>query len=158
MELRPPTFDDLPGLLALNNAHAVELSEQSEAEFAELVSVAWRVRSVDDAAGMCIAFDQDTKRDTQNLSWFRERFDKFTYVDRVVVDPDARGKGLARLFYADVIAAARAEGHTLLCAEINLDPPNPASDAFHAAQGFEAIGQAELDGKGKTVRYFKLPL
>lgn len=158
MQLLSPTAADLPGLLALNNAHAVDLAEETEASFAELVSVAWRVRSVAGSAGLCIALDQDSKRDSQNLNWFRDRFDRFGYIDRVVVDPSVRGRGLARRFYTDVIAAARAEGHTLLCAEINLDPPNPVSDAFHAAMGFRPVGEAALVDRGKTVRYFTLRL
>ncbi|ADD45424.1 GNAT family N-acetyltransferase [Stackebrandtia nassauensis] len=156
MKLRLPTLDDLPGLLALNNAHAVELAPETDESFGELVSVAWRVRAVDEAAGMCIAFDQDTDRDSENLNWFRARYERFAYVDRIVVDPKSRGLGLARRFYEDVIEAARAEGHTLLCAEVNLDPPNPASDAFHAAMGFEAVGQAKLGTRDKSVRYFTL--
>jgi hypothetical protein len=38
--------------------------------------------------------------------------------------------------------------------EVNADPPNPASDAFHAALGFAAVGSAANHGGGKTVRYF----
>ena len=158
MELRKPGFTDLPGLLALNNAHALELAEETGESFAQLLSIAWRVRSAADAAGMCIAFDQDTERDSQNLNWFRERFDRFAYIDRVVVDPKSRGKGLAKRFYNDVIDAARQQGHTLLCAEVNFEPPNPASDAFHASMGFEPIGTAKLDDRDKTVQYFTLQL
>ena len=36
--------------------------------------------------------------------------------------------------------------------EVNSDPPNPASDVFHAAMGFSVTGEALLDN-GKTVRY-----
>ena len=31
--------------------------------------------------------------------------------------------------------------------------PNPASDAFHAAQGFAEVGQAAIHQGSKTVRY-----
>ena len=37
--------------------------------------------------------------------------------------------------------------------EVNAEPPNPASDAFHAALGFTEVGQATLN-RGKVVRYF----
>lgn len=158
MELRSPEHVEIPGLLALNNAHADELSPETGPSFAKLLATAWRVRSFPGAAGLCVAFDQDSDRDSQNLNWFRERFDKFAYVDRVVVDPAHRGKGLGRRFYTDVIDAARSQGYPLLCAEVNLDPPNPVSDAFHAGFGFEPAGQAALDGRDKTVRYFTLRL
>ena len=48
---------------------------------------------------------------------------------------------------------ARAAGHERVVCEVNADPPNPASDAFHAALGFAEIG-ATLLPNGKTVRYF----
>jgi predicted GNAT superfamily acetyltransferase len=49
--------------------------------------------------------------------------------------------------------AARAAGYAHVCCEVNIDPPNPGSDAFHANMGFEEIGRAFLPERGKTVRY-----
>jgi predicted GNAT superfamily acetyltransferase len=37
-------------------------------------------------------------------------------------------------------------------------PPNPASDAFHAALGFAEVGSARLFDGMKTVRYLARPL
>jgi hypothetical protein len=141
-------------MLTLNNDHVLELSRLTAEQLRHLCKVAWRVRVSDDLAAMLIAFDQDTPYDSQNLNWFRARYRRFAYIDRVVVAPAARGRGLARRLYEDVITAARAEGHTLLCAEVNLDPPNPPSDALHAATGFTPVGEAELVARGKAVRYF----
>ncbi|PZF81448.1 GNAT family N-acetyltransferase [Jiangella anatolica] len=149
---------DHAALLQLNNDHALELSELTADEFRELLKVAWRVRVTDDLAAMVIAFDQDTVRSSQNFDWFKARHRRFAYIDRVVVAPSRRGQGLARALYDDVIAAARAEGQPLLCAEVNLDPPNPASDALHTSMGFAPVGSAELVGKGKSVTYYSRPL
>ncbi len=156
--LRAPTDADLPALLTLNNDHALELSELTADELRELLKIAWRTRVTDDAAAMVIAFDQDTVRDSQNFSWFKQRYDRFVYIDRVVVALSLRGQGVARALYDDVISAARAESHTVLCAEVNLEPPNPVSDALHAAMGFSPVGQAPLIGTDKSVRYFTRPL
>jgi predicted GNAT superfamily acetyltransferase len=49
-------------------------------------------------------------------------------------------------------------GHTVLCCEINVDPPNVASDRFHGAFGFEEVGQAFLAERAKTVRYLSLSI
>jgi hypothetical protein len=37
--------------------------------------------------------------------------------------------------------------------EVNSDPPNPASDAFHAAMEFSEVGRAAIHHGSKTVRY-----
>jgi len=36
---------------------------------------------------------------------------------------------------------------------VNALPPNPVSDKFHAAHGFDEVGTATFDNGAKTVRY-----
>ncbi len=74
----------------------------------------------------------------------------FLYIDRVVVAPAFRGRRLADRLYDDFEAVARARGiRTILC-EVNAEPPNPVSLAFHARRGFTEIGRQPY-GEGKTV-------
>ncbi len=76
-------------------------------------------------------------------------------IDRVIVAPHARGRGLARSFYNGLIAHAKGAGHQSIVCEVNLDPPNPGSLAFHAAMGFVGLEDVVLSN-GKTVRYMEL--
>jgi predicted GNAT superfamily acetyltransferase len=39
--------------------------------------------------------------------------------------------------------------------EVNIEPPNLLSDAFHAAMGFDGVGQAAIHNGTKTVRYLE---
>ena len=144
---------DQARLLALNNAHATELSLLTAERLATLLAQSFYARGIGDLDAALIAFDQASAYSGRNFAWFRERFPRFVYIDRVVVDPAARGLGLARALYADLFAAAIAAGHTLVACEVNIDPPNPASDAFHAAQGFTPVGSAAQPDGEKTVRY-----
>jgi uncharacterized protein len=153
--MTPISADTLPAALALNNAHAVELSFQTETSFARLVSHAFFAHWAAPGEGFLIAFDQDCDYASENFLWFKARFDRFVYVDRVVVAQAARGRGLAKALYAELFVAARAAGHSRIVCEVNSDPPNPASDAFHAALRFVEVGAAELAGKGKSVRYLE---
>jgi predicted GNAT superfamily acetyltransferase len=91
--------------------------------------------------------------DSPNYLWFRERYARFVYVDRVVVAPALRGRGYARRLYADLLERARRAGHRVVACEVNIDPPNPASDALHAALGFAEVGRATIREAEKTVRY-----
>lgn len=131
----------------------MELSPLSLETFARLTDMAFHARQVGEADAFLIALDQDAAYDNPNFRWMRSWFDRFVYVDRVVVATHARGRGLARTLYEDLFAAARAAGHTRIVCEVNSDPPNPASDAFHARLGFAEVGSAVLPGGAKTVRY-----
>lgn len=140
-----------PELLALNNAHRTELSALTAERFAALWRMAFQARRVGVADGLLLAFDQDAGYDSPNFLWFRARYRRFVYVDRVVVAPAARGRGLARQMYEAVFGAARAAGHTIVGCEVNLLPPNPGSDAFHAAMGFAEVGRGPYGER--VVRY-----
>lgn len=146
---------DGSALLALNNAHAVELSWLEPARLAHLVAQAFLARRVGVADALLLTFDQDADYDSPNFLWFRARYPTFVYVDRVVVADSARGRGLAKALYDDLFAAAKAAGHERIVCEVNSDPPNPASDAFHAALGFVPVGTAEIQGGKKTVTYLE---
>jgi len=162
--LTHPGFTDLSpeaglpeALLALNNHFATELSPLDSAKARHLVRHAFMARTIGNEA-LLIAFDQDAPYDNPNFQWFHERFDRFVYIDRVVIAPVRQGWGWAGLLYESLFARAREKDHVRIACEINLDPPNPRSEAFHVGLGFEAVGQAILPGTPKTVRYFCKPI
>jgi predicted GNAT superfamily acetyltransferase len=143
-----------PPLLALNNAFAQELSFLTPEKAAHLVHEAVMACRIGEADALLLAFDQNATYDNPNFNWFHERFERFIYIDRVVVAPAMRGRGLAQGLYKALFSRAASLKHSQVVCEINMDPPNPGSDAFHVALGFEQIGLAILPAAGKTVRYF----
>jgi predicted GNAT superfamily acetyltransferase len=143
-----------PAVLALNNKHAEELSWLEPAQLSHLVSQAFYARRIGKLEAFLLAFDQDADYDSPNFLWFKKRYPRFVYVDRIAVAESARGRGHARLLYRDLFDIAADNGHDIVVCEVNSDPPNPASDAFHAALGFLEIGQAAIHGGKKSVRYF----
>ncbi|MBE7184370.1 MAG: GNAT family N-acetyltransferase [Methylobacterium mesophilicum] len=148
----------LDRLLRLNNAHAAELSWLTAEALRRLIETGFRATRIGEADAMLVAFDQDADYASPNFRWFQARYPRFVYVDRVVVAPEARGRGLARMLYADLFEAARKAGHRVVGCEVNSAPPNPASDAFHAGLGFQVVGEAALAGGEKAVRYHTLEL
>ncbi|SEA23857.1 GNAT family N-acetyltransferase [Rubrimonas cliftonensis] len=145
---------DASAALALNAAHEAETGPLDGPALDALLAGAFHVGA--EAGGrdaLLIAFDEGASYDSPNYRWFRERFPRFVYVDRVIVAPAARGRGVARRLYGALFARAVAAGHGLACCEINSAPPNPGSDAFHARLGFAEAGAAVLPERGKAVRY-----
>ncbi|MVA95945.1 GNAT family N-acetyltransferase [Nitratireductor sp. CAU 1489] len=158
LPILPLGADVEPAVLDLNNRHAVELSFLEPERLARMIGDAFCARRIGQVEAFLIAFDQDADYDSPNFQWFKARYSHFVYVDRVAVDPAARGKGHARRLYRHVFDRAATGGYPLVTCEVNEQPPNPASDAFHAAMGFEAIGAAALPGGAKSVRYFARPI
>jgi hypothetical protein len=156
--LLPIAPDDAAAMLVLNNAHAVELSWLAPERLAGLLCQAFHARRIGALDGFLLAFDEHADYDSPNYQWFRARYPRFVYVDRVVIAPAARGRGHARLLYEDLFTRAVAAGHERVVCEINREPPNPGSDAFHAALGFNEVGSAAIHGGAKTVRYLMRPL
>jgi uncharacterized protein len=145
-------------LLALNNAHARELSWLEAERLEYLISEAFLARRIGRLDACLLAFDQDARYDSPNFVWFRARYPRFVYVDRIVVAPSARGRGCARRLYDDLFEHAIRAGHDRIVCEVNKTPPNPASDAFHAALGFVEVGTASVHGGSRTVRYLSQTL
>jgi predicted GNAT superfamily acetyltransferase len=149
-------LQDVARMLTLNNAHAYETSYLDTPGMSALLNGAFYCRGMNHGAtALLIALDQNAPYDNPNFNWFRQHYDSFVYIDRIIVADDARGRGLARRLYEDLFTRARQAGHDRVVCEINLDPPNPASDAFHGAMGFVTVGQAAIRNGTKKVRYFE---
>lgn len=156
----PPTIHDLhvhrdprADLLAVNNASARETSFLSMERFDQMIAAANVATFVAPADALLLAFEQDDPYDGGHFQWFRARYDRFLYIDRIVIAASQRRRGLGLALYQDLFARAARLGHTRIACEVNALPPNPVSDAFHAALGFEAVGEAVLDEGRKRVRY-----
>ena len=139
-------------LLALNNEHREETSFLSEDDWKHLIEEAYTATAVN-SDGFLITFDQEANYGSPNFLWFQQKYPNFVYVDRIIVSATARGQGIARILYERLFETAQEMGHTRIVCEVNIDPPNPGSDAFHTRLGFYEVGQAQLKDRGKTVRY-----
>jgi uncharacterized protein len=149
---------EIDTILALNALHEVETSALTAERLTNMLGNAFHWASVNQGRdGFLISFDQDADYDSVNFLWFKSRYPRFIYIDRVVVAAHARGQGIARLFYQALAAKAKSAGHDYIVCEINSEPPNPASAAFHRAIGFVEVGTAQLQTQ-KRVSYQALRL
>jgi predicted GNAT superfamily acetyltransferase len=104
-------------------------------------------------AAMLIALTPKADYDSPNFLWFRERRENFLYVDRIAVAANHRRRGIGRLLYDDLFAAARDQGIPSVTCEVNLEPRNDRSLDFHRALGFEQVGEGVA--KGHRVAYLE---
>ncbi len=135
------TDADVPGVLRLNHDVVWALSPLDEEGLrAHRAAATWTlVCEVDGAiAAFAIAYEPGAPYESVNYAWHAARFDDFAYLDRIAVDPSFRRRGIASLLYDEVEADAAPHGR-LVC-EVNSEPPNVESLAFHEARGYRVIG------------------
>jgi predicted GNAT superfamily acetyltransferase len=151
MGLREATRADWPALLALNAASVRELSPLDEERLRYILALAHRSMVVE-RAGQVVAFAvaiaPGTDYDSKNYVWFGERYERFMYLDRIAVAAAQRRHGIGAQLY-NALEQAAAPFERMVC-DVNVDPPNEASLAFHAFRGYLEVGRLE-HGAVKTV-------
>ena len=144
--IRPIEPSDLARILQINEANVPEVGSVDADRMAFLLAespIALAVGIVDELVGFCLVMPSDSEYDSVNYRWFTERHDDFMYLDRVAFDANAQGRGLGTLLYAEVDRLMYELGATHLALEVNVDPPNEPSLAFHARRGFVEVGQQD---------------
>lgn len=132
-----------PGVAALG---CEELGALQDAGAQILVAVV-----AGDVAGYLIAFDDDADYDGEEFRVFQRRLARpFVYVDQVAVDAAHARAGIASALYASLATARAHAGAQRQCCEVNTEPPNPVSLAFHRQLGFRSLGSLRVTD-GRTV-------
>ncbi len=141
---------DRDTVLALNAGDVEHLSSLDGARLDWIVSLA-RLAVVAEIGGEVAAFalvvGPGTAYDSANYRWFGDRLADFSYLDRIVVAGPFRRRGLAGLLYDR--AEADGAGSGILVCEVNVEPANEPSLAFHQGRGYRELGRRVAgDGTG----------
>jgi predicted GNAT superfamily acetyltransferase len=153
MNIRRAQDKDLPRILELNNIESKWVGEKEISFFQKYLNIPFFsiIEDTDKVVGFLMAMDHDTDYDSINFLWFKNKFKKYYYIDRVIVDESMRGKGVASLLYKEVI---NKKGNMPLVAEVAIEPPNEGSVKFHDKVGFKEVGT--LTSECKKVRMYYL--
>lgn len=147
LSLRPVRESDTGRLLELNSGAVPAVNDLDADELGALLRSAHSALAVvadadpDTVLGFVVLFAAGADYASENYRWFSGRSEAFLYLDRIVVAPDHRGRGLGAVLYSAVFDTARALGAGVVFCEVNLQPPNPGSLVFHARLGFTEIGR-----------------
>ena len=155
--LRPIVADDHDAVLALNERNVDLLAPLGRARLLELIGWADRAAVIDADgafAGFVITFASGSAYDGENFAWFSGRYDDFGYLDRVVIDDAFRRRGLASQVYDELESSS---GRPVFTLEVNLEPPNEPSLAFHRARGYVEVGRRVSNGHTVSLLAKRLP-
>lgn len=159
--VRDAVAGDEDFILALNAASTPAVGDMSAEDYREIAGWAHRVLVAEAGgapAGFIILIRPGSDYPSDNFGWFEERFDNHLYIDRVAVSKTAWGHGVGRALYDEAMRIAAALGEKRLTAEVNEDPPNPESMAFHAKLGFRHLLSRTSPRLGKVVAMLERPL
>jgi predicted GNAT superfamily acetyltransferase len=141
--LRPIAEADVPAVLALNHRFVDLLSPLDAERLLWLVGLSDHadVVEVDErVVGFVLTMAPGADYDSENYLWHAARYgDSFYYLDRIVIAEEMRRQGVAAFVYDAMEDVARAFGRMTL--EVNVDPPNLESLAFHERRGYVEVGR-----------------
>ncbi len=145
-----------PQILKINREFEHWLSVWDEARMRWVLERSDYARQIEDAQAFLIGYpyDVDYPEPHKNLAYLSERLDNYFYVDRIVIDSAAQGKGYGRILYEDICDYARTRGYEYLACEVNTKPNNPGSHAFHLKMGFEVLGDKDYPQFDVALRYY----
>lgn len=153
MQVSDVCAGDLDEVLALNESslpHVNSLVLDDLRWFAEN-AMFFRVARIEKTlAGFLIGLGPGLDYTSPNYRWFGRRHEHFGYIDRVVVAPFARRRGVGSRLYDEFAATLRGYVPVMTC-EVNIRPANDASLTYHERHGFVCIATQETDGGGKEV-------
>jgi uncharacterized protein len=142
-EIRDAAPTDFQDICALNLAEVQHTSAMDLARLTQLnaMSCYHKVASLEGVvSAFLLAMCDGSPYLNENFNWFSKRYERFIYVDRVVVSRASRGLRLGSLLYEDLFSYARSNAIPLVTCEYNIVPPNEASRLFHEKFGFKEQG------------------
>jgi len=154
IEIREVTTDDYDAIVSLNDAEVRHTSAMNRDRLQHLLDLATyaRVATCDgEVAAFLIAMREGAAYENDNYGWFAARYRSFLYVDRIVVGAAFAGRRIGSRLYDDAFAWARQRAVPVITCEYNVEPPNPASQAFHDKYGFTEVGSQWVAGGSKRV-------
>ena len=100
--------------------------------------------------GFLIALPNGCEYKSVNYIWFSNKYDRFMYVDRVVINPRFSGNGIGTSSVRRFAEVRNSQLPRVTC-EVNLKPRNDSSLNFHENMGFVQVGTQWTDNNSKYV-------
>jgi hypothetical protein len=159
--VRRPRTSELHAVQELNAANEPHVGPLDDARlelFTAAADAFWVAVDRGRVIGLFVGLLAGHPYASPNYRWFAARWERFAYVDRIALAPEARGSGLADTLYDRFARVAAGAGARVLCAEVNVRPPNARSMAFHLRRGLRVVAELAPYGDDRRVAMLELPV
>jgi len=154
MFIRDARATDLMQILKLNEESEHFLDQLNAERLEQLHKIAAYHRVVEingRVEAFLLAFSDSTDYHYPSYLWFVRHFEKFIYIDRVVISSAKQGQGIGKLLYEDLLLFAKNNNFVRVTCEFDVNPPNEASRRLHEKFGFKEVGTQLVGEKKKQV-------
>ncbi|MEP1140185.1 MAG: GNAT family N-acetyltransferase [Balneola sp.] len=151
MKIRQANTEDLTMIRLLNESEVPHVNSIGEGDFIHFLDIASKFLVLEygnEIAGFIITIREGKKYDSLNYQFFVNHYEKFEYVDRVVIKKEFQGKGFGKRLYEYLFETTETD---IITCEVNILPENPGSMAFHKKMGFQDKGKLITSGGEKKV-------
>tara|TARA_R110002124_G_scaffold183735_6_gene351209 strand:- start:91 stop:570 length:480 start_codon:yes stop_codon:yes gene_type:complete len=151
MEIRRASKSDIKEINKLNEAEVPHVTSISEKDWLHLLEIASNFVVLEherNLLGFMVTIRERENYDSFNYQFFDNHFEKFEYVDRIVISKQYQGKGLGRKLYEYLFETNKTN---VVTCEVNVKPENPNSLAFHKKMGFKEKSKMVTNGGEKVV-------
>ena len=100
-------------------------------------------------SGFLLVLPSGLEYKSLNYKWFSGRYDKFAYIDRIVIMNEFKKNGIGKSLYLDL--EKNISEYKLISCEFNIEPPNPISKKFHESLNYENVGYQLTENETKKV-------
>ena len=155
-------FREVPDSMALNILYSLNQDNTPEVgdleslnnlcELIHMSALNFYVLENNTIIGFVICFRENSEYKSLNYKYFKNKEDKFLYIDRVVIKDGYRRLGVGSYLYDHLHELAQKEDIPLCC-EVNIIPKNEISLNFHFKKGFKHDGEFHFDDH--SVKYLK---
>ena len=100
-------------------------------------------------SGFLLVLPSGLEYNSLNYKWFSRRYDKFAYIDRIVIMDEFKKNGIGKSLYLDL--EKNIGEYEFIACEFNIEPPNPISKKFHESLNYEKVGHQLTENQTKKV-------
>ena len=151
--LRDAEYSDIDKIVRINESAIPAVNYVSYNEFEWFLNRKLYFKIAENShgaiSGFLLVLPSGLEYKSLNYMWFSRRYDKFAYIDRIVIMDEFKKNGIGKSLYLDL--EKNIGEYEFIACEFNIEPPNLISKKFHESLNYENVGYQLTENETKKV-------